>query len=260
MGHASTLSLHEGGQIKALSTTGYTPTAPNSTTSIVGIRIFQYCPITDEVSTNGPDGYHSYSRELRKEHWYFPTRKFGGGSVMVWSAFSAMGLVDLSFVSTKMSSADYRDVLGHRLVPYLQRFPGVSFTWQQDNATIHASRSTKTRLEYNDVATMNWLSCSSDLNPMGNIWAILVCRIYADNRQFEITKGLQCVISKVWSEVDKSVIKILVNSMLERIFQVSLMAKCLCLKNLEIAVGTAQQLFWLHKLVSKRVEISISVI
>uniref|UniRef100_A0A1I7W7J0 Transposase n=1 Tax=Heterorhabditis bacteriophora TaxID=37862 RepID=A0A1I7W7J0_HETBA len=67
---------------------------------------------------------------------------------------------------------------------------------------------------------MDWPSRSPDLNPMGNLWIILVRRIYADNRQFETVKDLQSAISKTWSEVDNSVIKNLMNSMSERIFQI----------------------------------------
>uniref|UniRef100_A0A1I7X9E4 Transposable element protein n=1 Tax=Heterorhabditis bacteriophora TaxID=37862 RepID=A0A1I7X9E4_HETBA len=43
------------------------------------------------------------------------------------------------------------------------------FTFQQDNAITDASRSTKTWLEDNNVDTMDWPSCSSDLNPMENL-------------------------------------------------------------------------------------------
>uniref|UniRef100_A0A1I7XGX3 DDE_3 domain-containing protein n=1 Tax=Heterorhabditis bacteriophora TaxID=37862 RepID=A0A1I7XGX3_HETBA len=120
-----------------------------------------------------------------------------------------MGLVDLAFVSTKMNSVECQN-----------RCAGVGFTFQQDNATIHASRRTKTGLEDNDVATMDWPSRSPDLNPVENLWATLMRRIHGDKRQFETTKDLQCAICKAWSEVDKSAIKNLVNSMPERIFQV----------------------------------------
>uniref|UniRef100_A0A1I7XKR2 Protein kinase domain-containing protein n=1 Tax=Heterorhabditis bacteriophora TaxID=37862 RepID=A0A1I7XKR2_HETBA len=75
-------------------------------------------------------------------------------------------------------------------------------------------RSTKTWLEDNDVTTMDWPSNTPDLNPMKNLWAILVRRNNADNRHFETVKDLQRVVSKAWSEVDNSVIINLINSML----------------------------------------------
>uniref|UniRef100_A0A1I7WUS4 Innexin n=1 Tax=Heterorhabditis bacteriophora TaxID=37862 RepID=A0A1I7WUS4_HETBA len=44
------------------------------------------------------------------------------------------------------------------------------------------------------------------------------------------------------------------------IYQASLMAKCLCPKNLETAAGRAQQLFWPYERVISSVEMSNSVI
>uniref|UniRef100_A0A1I7XS44 Transposase n=1 Tax=Heterorhabditis bacteriophora TaxID=37862 RepID=A0A1I7XS44_HETBA len=101
-------------------------------------------------------------RDLHKQRRQFSTRNFGGGS--------AMGLVDLPFVLMKMNSADYQDILGHRLVPHL-RFPGDRFTFQQNNVVVRISLSTKTWPKDND-----------------NRWAIVVHRIHADSRQFETVK------------------------------------------------------------------------
>uniref|UniRef100_A0A1I7W697 Uncharacterized protein n=1 Tax=Heterorhabditis bacteriophora TaxID=37862 RepID=A0A1I7W697_HETBA len=75
------------------------------------------------------------------------------------------------------------------------------------------------------------------MNPMGNLWEILVGWSYADNRQLETTKALQLAISKEWSEVDNSGIKNLVNSMPERIFQKKRQKKTKCAIILKRTVG-----------------------
>ena len=52
---------------------------------------------SDEQKFNldGPDGFQSYWHDLRKENQLFSKRPFGGGSVMVWGAFTASGKADL---------------------------------------------------------------------------------------------------------------------------------------------------------------------
>uniref|UniRef100_A0A1I7WHQ7 Transposable element n=1 Tax=Heterorhabditis bacteriophora TaxID=37862 RepID=A0A1I7WHQ7_HETBA len=69
-----------------------------------------------KLNLDGPVVCHSYSRDLHKGPRHFSTRNFGGRSAMLWDG---------------------------------------SFKFQQDNATIHASQSTKTWLENNNVDTMN---------------------------------------------------------------------------------------------------------
>uniref|UniRef100_A0A1I7XW27 TLC domain-containing protein n=1 Tax=Heterorhabditis bacteriophora TaxID=37862 RepID=A0A1I7XW27_HETBA len=97
--------------------------------------------------------------------------------------------------STKMNSTYYQDVLGHYLFLYLQRFPGVSFTFQQNNATISASRITKTRLKYNDVDTMNWLSRCPDRNLVTNLWEILMRRIHVANCHFNTQADFELIMT-----------------------------------------------------------------
>lgn len=137
---------------------------------------------------------------------------------MVWGAFSAHGTLSLAFPSTRMDSIEYQGVLTEKLLPYLKRFRRFPFTYQQDNAAIHVSRSTKDWFQAKKVQIMDWPACSPDCNPMENMWGILVRRVYADNTQYDTVADLKKAILKHWAEIDQKVIQNLVNSMPNRIF------------------------------------------
>lgn len=177
---------------------------------------------SDEKKFNldGPDGFNGYWRDLRKEEKFFSKRNFGGGSLMVWGGFCSIGTLSLAFPSSRMNSEEYQEVLFDHLLPFIKRFHRFPLVFQQDNARIHVSNSTMNWLKAQNITTIKWPACSPDLNPMENLWGILVRDIYANNRQYKSVNELKTAIIGSWSKIRKETIKKLVDSMNNRIFQV----------------------------------------
>ena len=98
----------------------------------------------------------------------------GGGSVMVWAAFSCIGKSSIRFCKPKMKSVDYQNVMEKHLLPLWLHSDQSHTIYQQDNAPIHKSASIRQWLEENGIDVMEWPPCSSDLNPIENLWGILV--------------------------------------------------------------------------------------
>ena len=67
---------------------------------------------SDEKKFNldGPDSSHCYWHDLRKVKQLFSKRLFGGGSVMVWGAFSASEKADLVVMEGKQNCLIYQCV------------------------------------------------------------------------------------------------------------------------------------------------------
>jgi len=137
-----------------------------------------------------PDGVRYYWRDLRRDPRIFSTRNFGGGSLMIWAGFSGFGKLDLEVVSTKMKSEDYQKVLDNNLKLYLRKFQAANLTFMLDNASIHASRSTKEYLQRSQIQVLEWPAISPDLNPIENMWGIIVRDVYGNGRQFLTIKEL----------------------------------------------------------------------
>lgn len=139
---------------------------------------------------------------------------------MVWGAFSALGCLELQFTTTRMNSQEYIDVLQKSLVPFLKRNRQKKIVFQQDNARIHVSRETMDWFSSNKINVMDWPACSPDLNPIENLWGIMVRRVYENNRHFETTDELKAAIKETWNSIDRALFQSLAESMNNRIFEV----------------------------------------
>uniref|UniRef100_A0AC34RR90 Tc1-like transposase DDE domain-containing protein n=1 Tax=Panagrolaimus sp. JU765 TaxID=591449 RepID=A0AC34RR90_9BILA len=90
----------------------------------------------------------------------------------------------------------------------------------QDNTTIHASSNTMNWFQRNQINVIKWPTRSPDLNPMENLWGILVRRVYANNRHYNEVNELKTAILRAWLSVDGSILDNHVLSMPKRIADV----------------------------------------
>lgn len=137
---------------------------------------------------------------------------------MVWGAFEATGTLPLAFTSNKMNSEDYQQVLHEHLSPYWQP----DYLFMQDNASIHRSASTLQYLAEEGIALLHdWPACSPDINPIENLWGLLVRDIYRDNRQFATVNELKHAILASWDNIGVQVLHNLAHSVPKRLIAVA---------------------------------------
>ncbi len=177
---------------------------------------------SDEKKFNldGPDGNQYYWHDLRKDSQYFSKRVSGGGSVMVWAAFGFDGKSEIVLLNGRQNSADYIQVLTEYLLPVGEEIGGEEWLFQQDNASIHTSAMTREWFRERNIRVIDWPSLSPDLNPIENLWGILVRLVYANGRQFNSVPELWAEIRKQWALIPDFHLKTLADSMNNRLVEV----------------------------------------
>ena len=177
---------------------------------------------SDEKKFNldGPDGLACYWHEIRKETNYFNTRQQGGDQIMVWGTISYYGAADLVRVKGNQDSVKYCQTLEYGLLSFAADMLGESWTFQQDNASIHRSKYTKKWLEEKHIDVMEWPSRSPDLIIIEYVSDFLARKVYANGRQFEELKILTDAVAKAWDAIDEDYLKKLYQSLPKRLVEV----------------------------------------
>ena len=137
---------------------------------------------------------------------------------MFWGSFSANGTGRLISVEGMMNSDKYKAVLETHLLPTMRRdFPDGDGIFQQDLAPCHTSRKMRTFFEESGLEVLDWPGNSPDINPIGNLSAIVKRRLQKEDCS-TMTKLISAVI-RVWYH-DEEITKIcstLVESMPNRV-------------------------------------------
>ena len=96
--------------------------------------------------------------------------RFGGGSLMVWVAFTSNGRSRLVVIQGNMTAQVYcNQVLRQVLVPFIHNH-GPGLTFQHDNARPHTAALTRNFPQNAGIPVMAWSSLSPDMNPIEHVW------------------------------------------------------------------------------------------
>ncbi|KUF99275.1 4-aminobutyrate aminotransferase [Phytophthora nicotianae] len=156
---------------------------------------------SDEKKWNldGPDSFQRYWRDLRQPPRQTKRRQAEGGSVMVWVAFSSLSKSPLAVLVGKQNSDDYVYTVSEYLFPFAHLNYGTGFIYQQDNASIPASKRTEEFFAEQDVNVLDRPSKSPDLNPIENLWSIISRKVYGNGKQFDSVAQLKAALFEAWA-------------------------------------------------------------
>ncbi len=122
---------------------------------------------------------------------------------MVWGGIWYDGTIKIVFLEERQAAKDYIWTLSEALLPSAHLRFGTDFVFQQDNASIHTANETLEFFEEQNINKMEWPAKSPDLNPIENVWELLVRRVYDGGRQFSTIEELKRAILHHWKALDK---------------------------------------------------------
>lgn len=151
-----------------------------------------------------------------------PTKKFGGGNVMVWSCMTWKGVGYSCKIDDTMDAQLYSEILQHELMDSIQYYglDKKNVIFQQDNDPKHTSKLAKQTLATLKMNVMEWPSQSPDLNPIEHLWDHVTRVLKKENKIFASKEELWEAIQSVMKDENEEICKKLISTMPERVIDV----------------------------------------
>lgn len=147
------------------------------------------------------------------------TRKFGGGTIMVWGSITSKGPGMLVFTEGGIDSDLYCQILEDDLVETYKKY-GLDVNqaiFQQDNAGIHTAKLTRECIERLNLVVMRWPALSPDLNIIEHVWAKMKREIALKLLHKPSKEEFKAILADLFLDMELEYIEKLYESMPRRI-------------------------------------------
>lgn len=127
------------------------------------------------------------------------------------------GLTPLVKVEGRLNSTKYQTILQTHLQPHAEKIGGRNWKFQQDGASCHRSKCTKSWLIQQNIVTLPWAPYSPDMNIIETLWGYMVRRVYPDGKQYTNKTSLERACHEAWSAIPQEYLDSLFKSMPRRV-------------------------------------------
>ena len=131
----------------------------------------------------------------------YSTKQSGGGSPMIWGAFSSPGKLQLLFFSGRQKTAAYVKMLNDLSLSQEERhLCGEEWIFNQDNASIHNASITKKYLLRQKIRLFDHPACSACINAIENLCGLIVAKVYEGGEQCSAISQPKNAILDQWEK------------------------------------------------------------
>jgi transposase len=171
------------------------------------------------VSSDGKEYYWTNTPGVLTPDSIKATKKYGGGSIMVWGCMTWQGLGICCKIEGNMTGELYSQILKEELISSLNYYnmnPS-HIIFQHDNDPKHTSKLAKSTLEELDIEVMTWPAQSPDMNPIEHMWNHIERKLRKLNKHYQNKDDLWSDLDNILSKKYTSYCQKLIKTMPQRV-------------------------------------------